>query len=158
MRSLFGALLWSLFLLFALVLYHREEKRRLAEYRGLCRLTEHLRLSLAGAPMPLSLIYERFSDDALAHAGFLSSLKSEGLLPALASKTLHLDDDELRPFQAYAEGLGNRLYVEEQRATENLLSDVTEILRQKEAAFPRKKRLTGTLFFTGGMMVLLLLL
>ena len=157
MKSLFGALLWSLFLLLALALYHREEKRRLAEYRGLCRLIEHVRSALASLPEPLPAVYGRFSDDALCRSGFLSLLKKEGLSFALAAKALHLDDDELLPFKEYAEGLGARLFAEEKRATEQLLADVTAILHQKEEALPRKKRLTGTLFFTGGMLILLLL-
>lgn len=158
MTKLWGALLWSLFLLLSLYLHGREEKRRLAEYRGLCRLVGFMKDALARAPEPLSSLYPRFSDDALSHAGFLSVLESEGLAPALASGVLHLDSTELRPFSDYAEGLGLRLYTDERAALDGLYSEVTAHLSQKEAAYPKAKRLSGTLFFTGGMFILLLLL
>ena len=42
-----GAVLFVAFLLVTLFLYRREEKRRLAEYRGLLRLISHIRDTLA---------------------------------------------------------------------------------------------------------------
>ena len=158
MNSLLGALLWSLFLLLSLVLHGKEESRRLAEYRGLCRLAEHLRCALTHAPEPLGAIYERFTDDALARVGFLTLLKEKGLAHAPASGVLHLEGEELAPFHAYAAGLGTRLYTEEKLATEQLLAAVTAHLTQKETTLPVRRKLASTLFFSGGMLLLLLLL
>ena len=158
MRALWGALLWTLFLLLSLSLHRREGKRRLAEYKGLCRLVAHIKHALAGAPEPQSQIFARFSDDALARAGFLSLLQRDGLLSALSSGVLHLDESEMSPFKEYAEGLGSRLYAEEKQRADALLHTVEEILKEKEASFPGRERLAGTLFFSGGMLLLLLLL
>ncbi len=158
MRALLGALLWTLFLLAALLLHRREERRRLAEYRGLCRLVQHVREALSRAPEPLSPVFARFEDEALARAGFLSLLREKGLSYALASDTLHLEEAELLPFKDYARVLGGRLYVEERAAIDALASEAAARLSQKEAALPKNERLTGTLFFSGGMLILLLLL
>ena len=158
MRTLCGALLWSLFLLLVLHLHRREEKRRLAEYKGLCRLVGHVKSTLLQTPLPLSEIYERFFDDALDRAGFLPLLKKEGFSVALSAGVLALEKEELLPFEAYAEALGTRLYTEELREAEALLSTVTEEVSAKEKALPVRHRLYGTLFFSGGMLLLLLLL
>ena len=155
---LVGVLLWAVFLLLALLLYAKEEQRRLSEYRGLCRLVSHLRDTLSEMPLPLCEIYASFSDDALARAGFLAHLKERGLPFALDSGVLHLSAEELTPFQAYAEALGGRLYAEERARAEALLSRVTATLSQKTLDAPRKKKLASTLFFTGGMLLLLLLI
>jgi len=158
MRTLLGAFLWTLFLFLVLLLHRREEKRRLAEYRGLCRLVFHVKDALARAPEPLPLVYARFEDDALSHAGFLSFLREKGLFHALSCGVLHLDEEDLSPFMSYAHGLGNRLYTDEKAAVAALSSEAAAHLSQREAALPRKERLTGTLFFSGGMLILLLLL
>ena len=155
---LFGVLLWSVFLLSALLLYAKEEQRRLSEYRGLCRLVAHLRDTLTEKPLPLGEIYATFTDDALSHAGFLPHLKEKGLLFALNSGVLHLSAEELAPFRTYAEALGSRLYAEERSKAEALLSRATATLSQKTLDAPRKKKLASTLFFTGGMLLLLLLI
>ena len=158
MRTLTGALLWCLFLLLTLLLVIREERRRLREYRGLCRLISHIREAISSAPAPLSEIYAAFRDDTLRHTGFLDVLTEQGLSAALASDTLHLDGEETLPFRTYAEGLGTRLYAEEVRAAEELLSTVSLTCKEKEAAYPRKERLTATLFLAGGLLILLLLI
>lgn len=158
MRTLWGALLWSLFLLLALRLHGEEEKKRLAEYKGLCRLVQHIKNSLLQVPLPLCDIYERFFDDALDRAGFLSILKEKGLSIALSSGALSLGKEELLPFEEYSKALGARLYTEELRETESLLQTATEAAEAKERALPVRRRLGGTLFFSGGMLVLLLIL
>ena len=43
-------------------------------------------------------------------------------------------------------------------AADALIAKSSEIAFQKEAALPARHKLTGTLFFSGGMLVLLLLL
>ena len=158
MSSLYGALLWSLFLFLTLHLHTKEEKKRINEYKGLYRLIQHMKNTLLQAPLTLSDIFARFSDDALAHAGFLSVLKESGLSTALKSKTLSLEEEDLLPFNDYAEELGKRLYSEEIAATDALLHAVASRLEQREATFPKRRRLTSTLFFSGGMLILLLLL
>ena len=158
MRALVGALLWALFLLLTLLCFVREERRRLAEYRGLCRLLSHISASLAHAPTPLSVIYATFRDDALARAGFLSVLEERGLSSALSSGTLHIERGDLLPLFSYAEGLGGRLYAEEKQAAEKTHDLLLSALKEKEAALPVRERLTATLFFTGGGLLLLLLL
>ena len=158
MRTLWGALLWSLFLLLALRLHKREDKRRLAEYKGLCRLVGHVKSRLLQTPLPLSEVYGCFFDDALDRAGFLSLLKTEGFSAALSAGVLSLEKEELLPFEAYAEALGTRLYTEELREADALLSTVTEEVSAREKALPVRQRLYGTLFFSGGMLLLLLLL
>ena len=158
MSTLVGALLWCLFLLLTLLFVIREERRRLLEYRGLCRLVSHIKSTLAASPAPLVAIYASFRDDALRRTGFLSLLAKEGLAAALASGALHLDESETLPFRTYAEGLGTRLYSEEVRAAEELFAAVSLSLKEKEAALPRKERLTGTLFLSGGILLLLLLI
>ena len=158
MTRLWGALLWSVFLLLSLFLHGREEKRRLSEYQGLCHLLLHVKGALARAPEPLSVIFADFSDEALARASFLSLLREKGLSYALKSGVLHLEKADLQLFERYAASLGKRLYVEEKAAVDNTLLKAEEILSKKEAAYPKNRRLSGTLFFTGGMLVLLLLL
>ena len=158
MKTLCGALLWSLFLLFALILHGKEEKKRLREYKALSHLIAHIKSSLLQAPLPLSSIFADFSDDALKGGKFLTLLREEGLPSALQSGVLSLEDEELAPFLSYAEGLGKRLYSEELLAADALIAKSSEIAFQKEAALPARHKLTGTLFFSGGMLVLLLLL
>ena len=158
MKTLFGVLLWSLFLLLTLLHFVKEERRRLAEEAGLCRLIAHIKEALARAPIPLPAIYATFRDDALARAGFLSVLQKEGLLSALSSGTLHIERSALLPLFQYAEGLGTRLYAEERRAAEEMLSALLPAIKEKEAALPRREKLTATLFLTGGGLLLLLLL
>lgn len=158
MRTLYGALLWSLFLLLSLVLHGRAEKRRLSEYKALCHLIAHIKSTLLQAPVPLAAVYADFSDDALEGSAFLSLLREKGFSSALKEGGLSLDEDELTPFKKYAESLGTRLYTEELAAADALLARVTSLLTQKEAALPVRRRLTGTLFFSGGMLLLLLLL
>ena len=158
MRTLYGALLWSLFLLLAILLHGKEEKRRLEEYRALCRLLSYLRSALLQAPVPLSDIFADFSDPTLSKTEFLSLLREKGFSFALSSKALSVDEEDLLPLKAYAEGLGGRLYTEELTAIDALLAKTASVLAEKEAALPQKRRLTGTLFFSGGMLLLLLLL
>ena len=158
MKSLVGALLWCIFLLLTLLTVIKEERRRLLEYRGLCRLVSHVHASLCTAPRPLCLVYASFRDDALARTGFLSLLSEKGLAAALDADVLHLDGEATRPFRTYAEGLGKRLYAEEIQAASELSTTVLLTLKEKEAAAPRKEKLTGTLFLSGGMLILLLLL
>ena len=158
MRTLCGALLWSLFLLLALVLHGRAEQKRLAEYKALCHLVAHIKSTLLQAPVPLPTVYAEFSDGALEGSTFLSVLRERGLSSALREGGLSLDGEELTPFTEYAEALGRRLYTEELAAADALLARVTSLLSQKEAALPMRRRLTGTLFFSGGMLLLLLLL
>ena len=158
MRALWGALLWSLFLLLALRLHGEEEKKRLAEYKGLCRLVQHVKSALLQAPLPLCDVYERFFDDALGRAVFLPLLREKGLSAALSSGVLSLDREELLPFKEYAEALGTRLYTEELRETEALLQAAKQTAEAKETALPVRRRLGGTLFFSGGMLILLLIL
>lgn len=157
MRTLCGALLWSLFLLLTLFLHGKEEKKRLDEYKALCHLVHHIKSTLLTAPVPLSLVYADFSDRRLDGA-FLSRLQKEGLAAALAADTLSLEEEELHPFKKYAEELGRRLYTEELLAADELLSRVTATAAQKEAVLPQQRRLTSTLFFSGGMLILLLFL
>ncbi len=158
MKTLLGAGLWTLFLLLTLFLLGKEERRRLAQYRGLVRLISHIKAALAASPKPLPAIYAAFRDDALARAGFLPILENEGLAAALDADVLHLDEGDILPFRTYAESLGRRLYAEELRAAEELFSSSSLTLKEKETALPRKEKLTGTLFFSGGMLLLLLLL
>lgn len=157
MRTLCGALLWSLFLLLTLLLHGKAERKRLREYKALCRLISHIRSTLLTAPVPLSLVYSDFSDETLSGT-FLSLLKEEGLCSALSKGMLSLEEEELIPFRTYAEGLGRRLYTEELSAAETLLAKATSIATEKEAALPQRCRLTGTLFFSGGMLIMLLFL
>ncbi len=158
MTKLFGALLFTVFLLFCLLLYRREEKRSLAEYRGLCRLVSHIRELLSTAPTPLCEIFAGFKDEALSACGFLPLLQSEGLASALSAGKLHLEKESLSPLSTYAENLGTRLYAEEKRAAEEVCCALQAAFKEKEEAFPRQQKLTGTLFFSGGMLLLLLLL
>lgn len=158
MTELWGALAWSLFLLLSLFYHGREERRRLAEYKGLCRLLLHLKEALLQKPAPLAVLYADFQDGALEASGFLTLLKEKGLSAALASDRLSLSKEDLLSFREYAEGLGKRLYTEELAATRTLLEAATVSLSQKETALPARLKLTGTLFFSGGMLVLLLFL
>ena len=165
MRTLCGALLWSLFLLLALVLHGRAEQKRLAEYKALCHLVAHIKSTLLQAPVPLPTVYAEFSDGALEGSTFLSVLRERGLSSALREGGLSLDGEELTPFTEYAEALEQKpplkaatVYAEELAAADALLARVTSLLSQKEAALPVRRRLTGTLFFSGGMLLLLLLL
>lgn len=155
---LWGVFLWTVFLLTTLLLYGREEGRRLAEYRGLVRLISHINDSLAISPMPLAEIYARFSDEALSRTEFLSLLQRNGFFSALSAGGLHLTKAEKEPFLLYAEELGTRLYENEKQKTEALLRYTTDTLQKKTAEAPRRRRLASTLFFTGGMLLLLLIL
>ena len=141
-----------------MILHGKEEKKRLREYKALSHLIVHIKTALLQAPLPLSRIFADFSDDALKGSKFLALLKKEGLSSALQSGELSLEEEELVPFQDYARALGKRLYTEELLAADALIAKASEIASQKEAALPVRHKLTGTLFFSGGMLVLLLLL
>jgi len=153
-----GVLLWTVFLFLSLSLYAREEKRKISEYRGLVRLMIHLNDRLTAAPRPLPEIYAEFSDESLSRTGFLDMLLQTDLSSALASKKLHLSSSELAPFSEFANELGARLYTQERQKAQELVARVSASLKHAEADLPRKRRLAGTLFFTAGMMLLLLLL
>lgn len=155
---LLGVLLWTAFLLLSLLLYAKEEKKRIAEYRGLVRLAVHLSDRLTVAPRPLPEIYADFSDEALARIGFLDALSQTDLATALAAGRLHLSPAALKPFTEFSKELGARLYTQEKQKAQELASRVSRDLQQAEADLPRKRRLAGTLFFTAGMLLLLLLL
>ncbi len=158
MSRLVGALLWSLFLLCTLLCVRREEARRLAEYAALCRLMTHLRDALSDAPRPLSHIYGSFRDDTLDRIGFSEILQSKGLHSALTSGVLHLEKEALAPLLTYAEAQGERLWEGEKEALAELLSRLRPSYEARRADAPRRARLFSTLFFSGGMMLLLLLL
>ena len=158
MMRLWGVFLWTIFLLATLLLYGREEGRRLAEYRGLVHLISHINDSLAASPLPLAEIYARFSDEALMRTEFLSLLRRSGFSSALLSGGLHLSKAEKEPFYLYAEELGTRLYENEKQKTSALLRYASDTLPKKTAEAPRRRRLASTLFFTGGMLLLLLIL
>lgn len=155
---LFGAALWTLFLLLTTLLSGKEAARALDEERGLCRLLAHVKEHLDAAPEPLSSLFASFEDEALARAGFLAVLEREGLASALESGTLCLSESTLCPLKAYAEGLGARSYAAEKAAAQSALSSAKQALTESEAAYPRKRRLTSTLLLTGGALVLLLLI
>ena len=153
-----GAGLWSLFLLLAIALERREAARTLAELGGLCRLTAHMKEQLSVAPTPLPRIYATFENEALSRVGFLTCLRKSGLAAALTAHTLSLSEETLRPFLEYAKGLGTRPYREEYEAAKRAHETAVRMLSDAEETYPRKRRLTGTLFFTGGMLLLLLLI
>ena len=155
---LFGAALWTLFLLLTTLLSGREAARALAEERGLCRLFSYVKEKLDVAPTPLSSLFASFEDEALARAGFLSVLRSEGLGAALGCGALRLSEETLRPLREYAEGLGARSYAAEKAAAKEVLLSAQRALAESEAAYPRRRRLTSTLLLTGGALVLLLLI
>lgn len=155
---LLGVLLWTAFLLLSLLIYAREEKRRIAEYRGLVRLAVHLSDRLTASPRPLPELYADFSDDALSRTDFLDLLKQADLATALAKGRLHLSEAELLPFKDFASELGMRLYTQEVQKAEELVRRTSAALQATEADLPRKRRLASTLFFTAGMLLLLLLL
>lgn len=158
MSRLLGALLWSLFLLFTLLYTRREEARRLRELGALCRLITHLRDALSDLPRPLAYIYDSFHDDTLKQIGFLDVLQREGLHSALTSGVLHLEKEVLAPLVTYAEAQGERLWESEKQALSELLSHLRPSYETRQADAPRRARLFSTLFFSGGMMLLLLLL
>lgn len=153
-----GVLAFIGFLILTLFLYRREEGRRLAEHRGLLRLVTHLRDRLAVAPLPLDEIYATFHDESLSRAGFLKRLETDGLAAALDAKLLHLSAEELRPVREYAAALGTRPYAEEKKKTEELCHLLSSLVTERETAFPTRTRLVGTLFFSGGVLLLLLIL
>ena len=153
-----GVLCFIGFLLCTLLLYRREERRRLSELQGLLRLLTHLCDTLAVAPLPLSEIYAAFRDDALMRCGFLRVLRNEGLAAALEAGVLRLPDEELFSLREYAVSLGSRPYVEEKKKTEEIRRRLITLLAEREKTSLTRTKLVGTLFFSGGMLLLLLLL
>lgn len=153
-----GVLAFIAFLTLTLFLYRREERRRLKEQRALLRLLIHIRDALATAPLPLNEIYADFHDDSLARTGFLCVLTQRGLAAALDARLLHLSEEELSPFKEYAAALGTRPYAEEKKKTEELCRLAAVTLARHEESAPARIKLVGTLFFSGGVLLLLLLL
>ena len=158
MTGMLGASLWMLFLLGALYAYRKDSARRMAEYRGLCRLIAHIAHTLAEIPVPLNEIYCRFTDEALARAGFLARLREAGLYAALSAGALRIEKERLAPFLIYAKDLGARLYGEERKAAERMSAEAERTLAAMSAEMPQKQKLACTLTATGGMLLLLLLL
>ena len=158
MSRLCGALLWTLFLLGTLLCTRREEARRLAEYGALCRLVTHLRDGISDTPRPLAQLYADFRDTLLSDIGFLDVLQRDGLHSALQSGRLHLEKEALAPLIAYSEAQGERLWEGEKQALCELLLQMCPKYEARRADAPRRMRLFATLFFSGGMLLLLLLL
>lgn len=155
---LLGALMWSFFLLLTLLFERREAGRALAEERGLCLLLAHIKDSLNASPAPLPQVFAAFDDQALAACGFLEKLRSENLAHALDAGLLCLSKEALRPVKEYAAALGKRPYAAERAEAERVLSQMRAQLTESETAYPKRRRLTGTLLFTFGMLALLLLI
>lgn len=153
-----GAVLFVAFLLVTLFLYRKEEKRRLAEYRGLLRLISHIRNALAVSPRPLFEIYATFTDGALERSGLLPVLKARGFAAALEEKPLPLSEEDTYLLKEYAAALGGRPYAEEKNKTEELYRHLSAGYAERELLVPKRLKLVGTLFLSGGMLFLLLLL
>ena len=156
--KLLGAACWMLFLLLAVWKKRQENRRDLAELQGLCRLFSHIKDSLSHFPTPLPDIYRSFENTPLFACGFLPILKEEGLLFALKSGRLHLSEETVSPFLPFAEGLGMRPYEEEKVLVKETLSRASSLYEERKKDLPRNERLSATLLFCGGLMLLLLLL
>lgn len=142
---------------FAARCYGDAEQRRVAEAEGLLSLLIHLRLTLGTYALPLADIYASFQNEALERAGFLPTLRQEGMQAALtAAAPMGLGQEELSPLLQFAAQLGRHFLEDELRAADRVIAHLSAVVEERRRDAPRRKKLGRALFATGGAMIALL--
>ena len=137
------------------------ERRRLEQCEGFLLLIRHVKAQIACFHMPLSRIWQTFSSRELERCGFLSALRESGDFEAALDACrgrIWLSEDELGLLRAFAGELG-RSYLEEQMACcDYYIGELERAYAQRRTARPARTRLFRSLFLTGGLMLVILLL
>jgi len=133
------------------------ERKRVKEAEGLYLLLRQIQSDACARSLPLAEIYAAFENEALARAGFLRIIRTEGFLAALEKGTLSLPEKDLHTLFWFARGLGTRFLDEEREACANAAEDMLRLSEKYRAELPRRLKIKRTFLLTGTGMLLLLL-
>ena len=148
----------SLYLCVAFTVF---ERRRLAQCEGFLMLVRHAAAQISCFRMPQGRIWESFSSEELERCGFLPVLREEGDFGRALEQTashIWLSEEERSLLFAFGGELGRTLAEEQARACEYYVGELEQAYRTRREEHPRRVRLYRSLFLTGGLMAVVLLL
>lgn len=148
----------SLYLCFCFTQF---ERRRLQQCEGLLLLLRHIKAQISCFHMPLGRIYATFSSEELERCGFLEALRqTEDISKALdsAKGEMWLSGEEMTLLRAFSGEVGAS-YVEEQIACcDYYIGQLEQAYAERKTALPARRKLYRSLFITGGLMLVIILL
>lgn len=137
-----------------------KEKQRIFCIEALLLLVREVRRSISFSMIPLEEIYKRYDDNALAKCGFLTLLRTDGLLSAYVQKSdvFRLDSFSDLRFKVFAERVGKHPAEEEIRGCDEIDDLLSNTLEQIKKDYPVKQKLYTALGGCLGIGAVILLL
>ncbi|MFA5561730.1 MAG: stage III sporulation protein AB [Eubacteriales bacterium] len=136
------------------------ERRRMAQSEGFLLLVRHIKAQIACFRLPLGEIFHTFAHAELERCGFLPTLREgRDFAAALqaAAPAIWLSAEESGLLRAFAGELG-RSYREEQVACcEYYAGELEQAYAQRRRDHPTRAKLYRSLFVTGALMLIIIL-
>ena len=157
---LFGAAALLGFALFTARHLERLYRTRILQLEGFLLLLRTTREKILAFGTPTPEIFSVFRHDALEEAGFLPTLREEGMAAALraARERLYLDDGEMAPLLDFAASLGRSFAAEEATRCDVTIAAVERALAARSAAEKDAAKLSRTLVLGASLAFILVLL
>ena len=157
----FGIILLLSSTLYLCLTFTLFERRRVSQCEGFLLLMRHIKAQISCFHTPLSRIWTSFSSEELEKCGFLGMLRQtedfQKALGAVQGK-IWLSAEELVLLHAFAGELG-RSYVEEQiSCCDYYIGQLEQAYLERRQEQPKRSKLYRSLFITGGLALVILLL
>lgn len=148
----------SLYLCFSFSVF---ERRRVQQCEGFLLLLRHIRAQIACFRMPLGRIWDSFSSAELQRCGFLDALRQKGDFAQALScckGQIWLSREELDLLYAFGGELGRSYFEEQVACCDYYIGELEQAYAQRRSEQPARTKLYRSLFLTGGLMLVIVLL
>lgn len=137
------------------------ERRRVLQCEGFLLLLRHIRAQIACFRMPLDRIWESFSSAELKRCGFLDALREKGdftqALLAVRGQ-IWLCREELDLLFAFGGELGRSYFEDQVACCDYYIGELEQAYAQRRVEQPKRVKLYRSLFLTGSLMLVIILL
>ena len=148
----------SLYLCFSFSAF---ERRRVLQCEGFLLLLRHIRAQIACFRMPHDRIWESYSSAELARCGFLDALREKGdftqALLAVRSQ-IWLSREELDLLLAFGGELGRSYFEDQVSCCDYYIGELEQAYAERRSEQPKRVKLYRSLFLTGSLMLVIILL
>lgn len=148
----------SLYLCFSFSVF---ERRRLAQCEGFLLFIRHIKAQISCFHMPLGRIYASFTSEELERCGFLGALReSEDVGKALdaAKGQIWLSKEEMSLLRAFSGELGVSYVDEQVSCCDYYIGELERAYAERRSELPSRAKLYRSLFITGGLMLVIILI
>ena len=148
----------SLYLCFSFAAF---ERRRLEQCEGFLLLLRHIKAQISCFRMPLARIFESFQCPELARCGFLQAVQEHGdFAQALreCKGKIWLSGEEMDLLFAFASELGRSYFEEQISLCDYYIGEFEQAYASRRRDLPVRTKLYRSLFLTGALLVVIVLL